>query len=100
MTAIDVSATSTIELVQGASHAYKEVIVETPATAVSADWVNVDLTKYACTKVKSIFGNSHSTADSIIVTEAPTTSVTSGVLKIVTGGSAVTGIRVFRVIIA
>lgn len=100
MTAIDVSATSTIELVQGATHQYKEVIVETPATTVTADWVNVDLSKYACTKVKNIFGNIHSTANSIIITEAPTTSVTNGVLKIVTGGSAATGIRVFRVIIA
>lgn len=100
MTAVDLTATSTTELVQGATHVYKEVVVETPATAVTGDYLDIDLKKWACTKIKSIFGNIHTTANSVVITEAPTTAVSSGVLKITLGGTTATGTRVFKLIIA
>ncbi|MDN5355779.1 MAG: hypothetical protein PWQ43_721 [Rikenellaceae bacterium] len=100
MAAADLTSTSTVELVQGATHTYKELIIETPATAVTADYVDIDLTKWACTKAKHIIGNIHTTSNSVLVAEAPTTAVTSNKLKITLGGSTATGIRVYRVVIA
>jgi hypothetical protein len=47
----------------------------------------VDLTAYGATGIDYIFGFIHSTTDSVLVQEQPTTSVTDGTLTITVGGS-------------
>ena len=77
--------------------AYKEIMVMTPATADDTDTLDVTLANYGITSVKSVKGFTHSTTDDIVIVEAPTTSVTSGVLTITIGGSTDNKKRVFIV---
>ena len=77
---------------------HKEIVLETLATAVSADTIAVTLSDYGCTKFVGIDGQVHTTEDSVIVAEAPTTAVSAGVLTITVGGSAVTKKRTYRVL--
>jgi hypothetical protein len=98
MTAI--TSDCTIELVQGATHSKKQLIVETPNTADTGDTIVIDLTKYACTKIEDIHGTVHTTENSVVVAEAPTTEVSSNELTITIGGSTVSDKkRVYRVLI-
>lgn len=73
----------------------KQIVIETAATAVSADTLAVTLANYGITTFTGIVGLVHTTANSVLVAEAPTTSVTSGVLTITVGGSAVTKKRTY-----
>lgn len=96
-----ITADCTINLISGHNQAYKELVVETPATADTGDTIVIDLGNYACSKLKHIVGNNHSTTDSVLVTEAPTTAVSSGVLTITIGGTTSSDkARVYRVLIA
>ena len=65
--------------------------VVTPATAVSADTMTVDLSEYGCANIHGIIG--FTTDGSEIVSEQPTTAVSSGVLTITIAGTAVTSAR-------
>jgi hypothetical protein len=65
----------------------KMLIVETPTTADTGDTVAITLSDYGISTFLGIIGNAHSTENSVVVTEAPTTSVTSGVLTITLGGT-------------
>ena len=69
------------------SSGLKELIITTANTADDGDTIVVTLKRYGISTLLSIFGCAHSTEDSIIVTEAPTTSVTTGTLTITIGGS-------------
>jgi hypothetical protein len=91
MSATDLTADCTVELVQGATHSKKELFVTTPATADTDDTLDIDLTKYACTKLEYIEGCVHTTVNSVLEAEEPTTAVSSDVLTITVGGTAVTG---------
>jgi len=71
--------------------------VTTPATANDGDTIDIDLTTYGATGIDWILGFTHSTTDSVVITEAPTTSVTSGTLTITIGGSTDNKKRVFLV---
>jgi len=66
----------------------KMIIVETPATADTDDTIDITLADYGITTFLGIFGNEHTTENSVVTTEAPTTEVTSGVLTITIGGSS------------
>lgn len=66
----------------------KLVIIETPATADSSDTIDIDMSDYGATTFLGIFGNEHTTEESVVTTEAPTTSVSSGTLTITIGGSS------------
>lgn len=61
--------------------------VTTAATADDGDTITVDLTDYGATGIDWILGWIHSTTDSVLVQEQPTTSVSSGILTITVGGS-------------
>jgi len=61
--------------------------VVTDATVDDGDIITVDLSDYGATGIDTIQGWIHSTTDSILVAEAPTTSVTDGILTITVGGS-------------
>lgn len=80
------------------NNVHKEIVLETLATAVSADTLAVTLSDYGCTKFVGIIGQVHTTEDSVIVAEAPTTAVSAGVLTITVGGSAVTKKRTYKVL--
>jgi hypothetical protein len=53
----------------------------------SADTTTVDLTTYGCLYVAGTIGFVETTANSVVVQEQPTTSVTTGTLTITVGGS-------------
>ncbi len=80
------------------SVAVKQVLVHTPATAVSGYTLAVDLTKYGITKVWAVRGINHTTANSVFVLEAPTTAVSGTTLTITVGGSASTKKRSYLII--
>ncbi len=69
--------------------------IETAATVDNGDTIVVTLADYGAKTLEGIVGFTHSTTDSVIITEAPTTSVTSGVLTITVGGSTANKKRVF-----
>jgi|GEM_PF-2246123 len=65
----------------------KEIMVETATTADTGDTVDITLADYGITTFLGILGFAHSTENSVVITEAPTTSVSSGVLTITLGGT-------------
>ena len=74
---------------------YKEIMVETPATADDGDVFDITLANYGMTYAKSIIGFTHTTSNSVIITEEPTTVVASGVLTVTIGGSTDNKLRTF-----
>ena len=62
----------------------KAVMVQTRNTVDAADTIAVDLGSYgiAETGFLMVLGNKHTTDGSVVVTEAPTTAVSSGTLTI------------------
>ena len=71
--------------------------VTTAATATTADTIPIDLTAYGATGIDAITGYHHTTEDSIVIEEAPTTVVSSGTLTITVGGSTSTGKKVYLI---
>jgi len=69
--------------------------IETADTADDGDTIVVTLADYGMKTIEGIAGYTHSTTDSIVISEAPTTSVTAGVLTITVGGSTDNKKRVF-----
>lgn len=65
----------------------KVIRVVTPNTADDTDTLDITLADFGITSVDGVIGFTHSTEDSVIIQEQPTTSVTSGVLTITIGGS-------------
>lgn len=66
----------------------------------SADTFTVTLDKVHADTFIGITGWVHTTANSVVVREQPTTSVSSGVLTVTVGGSSVTGKkRVYELIL-
>lgn len=76
---------------------YKEILVETPDTADDGDVFSITLADYGLTNVKSIIGFTHSTSNSVIITEDPTTVVAAGVLTVTVGGSTDNNKRAFLI---
>ncbi len=76
---------------------YKEIVVTSP-TAISGDIIQVTLVDHgiSATGFLTINGYTQTTTASVIVTEAPTTTVSSGVLEITS--STGTGIKIFRIL--
>jgi len=69
------------------SQGRKLLMVETAATADTGDTIAITLADYGISTFLGIIGNAHSTENSIVITEAPTTAVSSGVLTITVGGT-------------
>ncbi len=65
----------------------KIVMVETPTTVDTADTIPITLADFGITTFLAIEGHTHSTENSIVIAEAPTTAVSAGVLTITVGGS-------------
>lgn len=78
---------------------YKELLIITSSTANTDDTIAFDLSDYGMKSFYYIHGVVHTTANSVIVEEAPTTAVSSGELTITLGGTSQDNkIRVYRVI--
>lgn len=73
----------------------KEFMIVTAATADNGNTVTVDLTAHGCKNIHGIIGFTESTTGSIVITEAPTTTVTAGSLVITIGGSTPNKVRTF-----
>ncbi|KKM82738.1 hypothetical protein LCGC14_1316510 [marine sediment metagenome] len=84
-----------IEIVPGCG--VKVIQVVLAATVDDGDTVTVDLSKFGCTNIHGIQGFSESTTGQVIVTEAPTTAVSSSTLTITVGGSADNRVRTYIV---
>ena len=65
------------------------------ATADDTDTQTLDLTEFGCTNIDGIIGFTESTTGSVVITEAPTTAVSSGTLTITVGGSTDNKARTF-----
>lgn len=92
----DISSGCTIREV-APNLAHKLVFVETAATADNGDTILVTLANYGMTTFKFIRGAVHTTENSVIIEEAPTTSVSAGVLTIVIGGSLSNKVRIYEI---
>ena len=71
------------------------MIVELPATVDNADTFTLDMGVYGCTRLSAIFGNEHSTDGQVVITQAPTTTVSSGTVTVTVGGSNANLTRVY-----
>jgi len=71
--------------------------IESDATVDDGDTILVTLADYGFKTVEAVAGYAHTTTDSIIVAEQPTTSVTAGVLTITVGGATDNLKRVYLV---
>jgi len=76
------------------------VHVKTINTVDDGDTFTVDLTKYGinATGMRSVEGWIHTTANSIMVLEAPTTAVSSGTLTVTVGGSTDNKQRYYEIV--
>ena len=76
------------------------VHIRTINTVDDGDTITIDLTKYgiAATGLRSVEGWIHTTANSVMVLEAPTTAVSSGTLTITVGGSTDNKQRYYEVV--
>ncbi len=92
MTALGAVSTDT-EVVPNAG--VKVIQVVTPATVDDGDTITVDLSKFGCTNIHGIMGFEETTAGEVVITQAPTTTVSSSTLTITIGGSADNLVRTF-----
>lgn len=67
----------------------KTIYIRTIDTVDDGDTFTVDLTKYgiSATGLMCVYGWIHTTANSVMVAEQPTTSVSSGTITVTVGGS-------------
>jgi len=77
----------------------KIIAVQTRNTVDDADTIAVTLEDYGIDKngLLAVHGYAHTTDGSVVITEAPTTAVSSGVLTITVGGSTDNYTRVYLV---
>ena len=68
---------------------YNEIVVRTINTVDASDEIEIDLTKYGIAKtgLLGVFGFIHTTANSVMAQEQPTTAVSDGTVTITVGGS-------------
>ena len=78
----------------------KSILVQTRNTADAADTIAITLANYGISATGALFilGNKHTTDGSVIVTEAPTTSVSAGVLTITVPAGTDNDTRVYMII--
>ena len=76
----------------------KRIILTTSADAAEGQTVAVTLANYGISKLLFVQGWVQTTANSVVVGEAPTTAVSSGVLTITIGtGGGSSKVRVFEI---
>jgi hypothetical protein len=97
----DVTSGCTIELIGELGGTDKKLRIKTAATVDTADTIEITLSDYDCTAIENILGWVHTTEDSVVVVEDPTTAVSGGDLTITVGGSAASNKkRVYEVVLS
>jgi len=77
----------------------KRIVVVSPATMDDNDTIDITLSAVGMTSLLYVRGFVQSTASSVVVAEAPTTAVSSGVLTITAGAvGGANKIRVYEVV--
>ena len=77
-------------------YGYKEIMVECPATTDDADTFTITLADYGITSFAVPKGWVH-TAHGVLVAEAPTTAVATGVLTVTVGGTTDNLVRTYLI---
>lgn len=77
------------------AHGIKVALVYTEATVDDGDVVVEDISDYGFTTIGGVRGITHTTDNAVLVSEAPTTSVSNGVIRINVGGSTDNKTRTF-----
>lgn len=75
----------------------RTLVLETETSEESGNTLTLDLNEYGTPTLLGVTGFVHSTENSVVANEQPTTSVTEGVLTLTVGGSSVTAKRVYVV---
>lgn len=83
----DVTSVCDFEITAGIGHTFKEVKVFAAATVDDGDTFTFTLANAGATMIVGVEGWIATTSGLVVVAEAPTTSVTSGVLTVTVGGS-------------
>jgi hypothetical protein len=68
----------------------KTLLVSTVSTADTDDTIEVDISKYGGASVMGVIGFVHTTQNSVVVQEQPTTTMSGQKLTITIGGTAAT----------
>lgn len=71
----------------------KTMIVSTINTVDNGDTLDVVLSKYGIGSIMGVIGFTHTTDNSVVIQEQPTTSISGGTLTITVGGSSANQIR-------
>ena len=74
----------------------KTLMVYTDATADDGDTIEVDLSDYNGSTLLGAFGLQHSTANSVVVVENPTTAVSGTVVTLTITGSTDNKVRAYK----
>lgn len=69
---------------------FKTLLISTVTTADTDDTIEVDISKYGAGAVMGVIGFTHTTANSVVVQEQPTTTMSGLTLTITIGGTAAT----------
>ena len=74
----------------------RQLIIELPSTVDATDTFTLDFGRYGATRLSGILGFDHTTDGSVVVTVAPTTTVTTaGVITVTVGAGGDNRTRVF-----
>jgi hypothetical protein len=66
---------------------YKTLLISTVSTADTGDTIDVDISKYGGGVVMGIIGFIHTTQNSVVVQEQPTTTMSGSTIQITLGGT-------------
>ena len=74
---------------------YRQVVIELPATVDASETFTLDMGVYGCTRLSAILGFDHTTDGQVVITQAPTTTVSSGTVTVTVGSGGDNRTRVF-----
>lgn len=93
----EVTATKISEIAP-INEAVRKIVIET-GEVDTGNTLKIDMKEYSCSTFLAVLGFSHTTTDSVVVQEQPTTSVTNGVITLTIGGTTNNGKkRVYEVL--
>ncbi len=92
----DISSDVTIKEVNAVGG--KELWITTPNTADDGDTIAVDIAIYGMSTLLGVLGYIHTTEDSVVVQEQPTTAVSGTTVTLTVGGSTDNKKRFYKII--
>lgn len=79
---------------------FKTIVVSTINTVDNGDTLDVDLSKYGASAMMGVIGFTHTTDNSVVIQEQPTTTMSGSTLTITVGGSSGNQIRHYLIFAA